>query len=62
VDDVIAEGDKTCVRLTATGHHTGNGLGSWLRVSVVRSPQFTGVTFHFELCPKNRHGLLKKTS
>jgi steroid delta-isomerase-like uncharacterized protein len=27
VDDVIAEGDKTCVRLTATGHHTGNALG-----------------------------------
>jgi steroid delta-isomerase-like uncharacterized protein len=27
VDDVIAEGDKTCTRITAKGRHTGQGLG-----------------------------------
>ena len=27
VDDVIAEGQKTCVRITATAIHTGHGLG-----------------------------------
>jgi steroid delta-isomerase-like uncharacterized protein len=27
VDDVIEEGDKTVVRLTATGTHTGNAMG-----------------------------------
>jgi predicted ester cyclase len=27
VDDVIQEGDKTVVRLTATGTHTGNAMG-----------------------------------
>lgn len=27
VDDVIQEGDKTAVRLTATGTHTGNAMG-----------------------------------
>ena len=27
VDDVIAEGDRTCCRITATGTHSGAGLG-----------------------------------
>jgi steroid delta-isomerase-like uncharacterized protein len=27
VDDVLQEGDKTVVRLTATGTHTGNAMG-----------------------------------
>jgi len=27
VDDVIAEGDKTCMRITANATHTGPGLG-----------------------------------
>lgn len=27
LDDVISEGDRTVVRLTLTGTHTGNGLG-----------------------------------
>ncbi len=27
VDDVIAECEKTCIRIHATGHHTGQGLG-----------------------------------
>ena len=27
VEDVIEEGDKIAIRWTATGHHTGDGLG-----------------------------------